>query len=167
MCVCVCLVRGEARETNSLNSHSRLLMTCTHKRHRSSVCVPPASRRARTSASSLAGAPTRTHTTKRCHCYARLPENEVCYPPTTHGRPYTVSSKAQLQMLRPTHPPPTLLPTPSFLPRVARAVYVRTQLSYVGIMYLMLMKASSPPCSSNSSRVSWISSPRLVRLRWE
>lgn len=33
------------------------------------------------------------------------------------------------------------------------------QLSYVGIMYLMLMYASSPPCFSNSSRVSWISSP--------
>ena len=33
------------------------------------------------------------------------------------------------------------------------ASQLSTQLSYVGTMYLMLMKASSPPCCSNNSSV--------------
>lgn len=45
-------------------------------------------------------------------------------------------------------------------------IQLSTQLSYVGTMYLMLMKASSPPCCSNISRVCWIRSPSTICLRW-
>jgi len=41
------------------------------------------------------------------------------------------------------------------------------QLSYVGIMYLMLMKASSPPYVSKSSRVLQIISPMFLLFLWE
>eukprot|EP00429_Kryptoperidinium_foliaceum_P120816 CAMPEP_0176322408 /NCGR_PEP_ID=MMETSP0121_2-20121125/71854_1 /TAXON_ID=160619 /ORGANISM="Kryptoperidinium foliaceum, Strain CCMP 1326" /LENGTH=42 /DNA_ID= /DNA_START= /DNA_END= /DNA_ORIENTATION= len=38
--------------------------------------------------------------------------------------------------------------------------------SYVGIMYLMLMKASSPPVRSINSSVSATRSPMFSRFRW-
>lgn len=37
-----------------------------------------------------------------------------------------------------------------------------TQLSYVGIMYLMLMKASSPPVCSSSYKVYEMRSPKFT-----
>lgn len=52
---------------------------------------------------------------------------------------------------------------------MSRSTYqgqLSTQLSYVGIMYLMLMNASSPPVCSSSYRVYMIRSPRFRRLRW-
>ena len=44
--------------------------------------------------------------------------------------------------------------------------FLSTQDSKVGIMYLMLIKASGPPRFSNTSRVSWIKSPTLVWNLW-
>lgn len=44
--------------------------------------------------------------------------------------------------------------------------FLRMQDSYVGIMYLMLMKASGPPRLSRISRVSWMRSPTFSWNLW-
>ena len=42
----------------------------------------------------------------------------------------------------------------------------RTQLSYVGIMYFMLINASYPPVCSSNSNVYSIKSPKFKRFLW-
>ena len=79
----------------------------------------------------------------------------------------TPSSPHGLYPLEYTHLQKNRLMTLALRPERApkQSPYTTMQLSYVGIIYLMLIYASGPPYISSISSVSWISSPTLARFR--